>query len=628
MLGLRLAWIPRAVMPLAVLIGLGYFYLHPASDRLLKGDSTVMISDGGDPTAGPFFYDLMIRAAKENPARLFYGTVYTDQMSAPEGFGLWIPAIERVIGLVLSPWVSMEGMTTAAVWIFMVLNGFMFYLLARSYEWNRPLALGLAICFAFNPYTRARASAHAALAGIYFLPTIFLALRILRKTHAARLQGMISRPGSAMRYILVSLMLLFSVMIAHYYIFVISVLAPFFLWFYLRRDSAAPRLPVIPALGRLVGLSIPALIWISWSLLRPLPPMAGPPPTVQKNAECSYCTVTYAARPIDYLAGDVALGSKDWNSLRSKVIEYVRSHLDGSNPVERSNGVRWSVLIIFFWCVVAMVLKKSRMQYPLETRRMLQFLLIFTFATYWFSLSPRSLAPLGIGIGPSRWINVIFPPFRVPSRFGPVCHFGMLWLVGMWLHYKMRSGMIGGRQRFAWALMAFVPAIAVLDFPPVEPMKLDDVRPARTELKPADGGRCGIGMFFPLYDAGTLDTIVYYGAIQQMRYTDCQLFDRLDVTGVLPENPNFRLGTSAYLDAVSAGQWDEYRDRLVNWALCTGLNWLVFWGPVSEEHRASICRELGWVRTSESSCRAPTGAEPITPARQRERAQACLSRVP
>ena len=173
------------VVFLALLI-LGYFYLAPNSGLALLGDTTHLISEGGDASTAPFQYHVVLETARRYPTRLLFGTLFTPQLNAPYGLGLWVPMFERLSVVLLSPFFTLEGLATAFVWMSMTMNGLVLYWLGRRRGWPFAIALALGICWAFNPYTRARSISHFALVGIFYLPSAFLGLDLLRNAKRKR----------------------------------------------------------------------------------------------------------------------------------------------------------------------------------------------------------------------------------------------------------------------------------------------------------------------------------------------------------------------------------------------------------------------------------------------------------
>jgi hypothetical protein len=156
-----------------VLVALGYFYFWPASLRLGFGVPGAIMSEGGDATILPFLYDAVARLLREKPSWLLYGAVPIVGLDPPESGAHWIPYLERWVVALLGQRLPAENLSTAFVFVATVLNGALFHGFSRSLGWSRPLALAIGIAFAFNPFSLARAQAHPALVGIYYLPAIF-----------------------------------------------------------------------------------------------------------------------------------------------------------------------------------------------------------------------------------------------------------------------------------------------------------------------------------------------------------------------------------------------------------------------------------------------------------------------
>lgn len=596
--------IGAALLVLGVLTLLGYLYLFPASQLLLRGDTSMMIGDGGDPTTLPFFYDVIIRTFQSNPLNLLYGAVPADQLNPPYSFSLWVPWIERLLALLYAPFIPVETMPTAVMWGLMVLNGAVFYAFGRREGWRPAIALALAAAFAFNPFTRARSISHSALVGIYYLPAVFLALRLTQ------------RPTSRKSLIGAALLLLLAVSAAHYYIMILVALSPFLLWFYLRDLAPKKRTRyrvewTLRPLARLIAVSFPAVLFLAWNVLAPVPPAYRGGPAVQKPQIDSMYLMYYNARPIDYLAGDVSHGSSDLNPFRSWITEYVRQNWDTSNPVERSNGIRWSLLFPFLAILVLFVgRKKFRRKLDPALAKQLRYFLVFAVFAYLCSRSPRIFAPAGIGMGPSLWIHLLMPHFRVPSRFGPVFHFGLLVVVGSffeaWLSSKRPKFLA---RRFApGGFAAGLLLLMILDYAPLHAVQMDRTYPRLTWLDAsAPGGDCGTGMVFPYLTpfSPLNEERPFYRTIQRLRATDCKLANL-----PMPEWKTYHLtsilGTDPYQKAQATPESSRaMEDRVVRFAECTRMDWILFGDPVSPAARERICQRLGWKRFHRDACRAP-----------------------
>ena len=572
----------EALAVAAVLSVLGYFYLAPNSGMALSGDTSHLLSEGGDASGVPFQYHAILNAARHHPSHLLFGTVYTDQVNAPEGIGLWIPWFERLNVLALSPFLSLEGLATGTVWTSMILNGLLIFLLGRRRGWPFPIGLALGICFAFNPYTRARSISHLAMVGLFYLPAAFLALDLLRTVRRKR------------EWFAGSTLLLLAVSGAQYYVMVLVALAPFLLGYFLRGQADKPR-----ALGRLTLAALPAVLFLAWNLLAPLPFDLDHRPSVQQTSLSPEWLDIYGARAIDYFTGDVAFGNLDWNPLRAALTQSVRlAGFNGSNNLERSNGIRWSLLLIFGVAVGALLVPSARKRLDPACRSDVFYFSVLAVAAFFLSLRPEVFG----GYGPALWVQKILPHFRVPSRFGPVVHFAVLGVAGATL---TRIWALKTDRNTRIAFGVFLPLALFLEFPPLHPTWADSAPAARTELILASTGTCGTGMYFPYLAVkpGTVEEFEFYKAFQTLKRTPCRMIGMFS-DGPLNQRLHATLGTETFAASSVRGA-----QREVEFLRCSGSEWVVFRPLVPAELRARMCQELGWTMTATDSCRNPQGSK-------------------
>jgi hypothetical protein len=568
-------------------------------------DRTHMLSDGGDATTLPFIYHVILEAAHESLRNLLYGSIYNPQLGPPFGSGMWVPWVERWAVVVFGAVLPIEAVPTAFVWLLMVLAGLSFYAFARIERWPRLLAISFAFAFAFNPYTRARASVHLALVGIYCVPLLFAALSYIK------------REATSKRIAVSSLFFLLSLWTAHYYIIILVAIAPLFLWFQIRSDEVVPPSAALPErlagwrrIGPLIIAALPAVGFLAWNYLCPLAP--GSPPTRAAVASSDAGTVfmnVYAARPIDYFSNDVAFGPRDLNPLRRQINKQVQSQLDGSNPPERANGIRWSVLFPFLGILIAMCVPvvRSRLRRSLGQAnwRKLTYWTVFALLMFWFSLSPKSVSVYDVDLGISSWVRVLFPEFRVPSRFGPFVHFAVLSAVGTYASaYWTR---LFGPEAALWrrSLTSLVPMVIVLEYLPLQPLPVASTYPPRHELVAAGGGTCGVGMYFPYSSgSGSNEEVEMYRAYQQLRDTDCRTLQQ-PLRSDFHEHMLRRLGSKPFSKALKVPARSRgLQRRFVNFAQCAKLEWVIFRERVPEQWRSQICEQLGWTRVSNDACSA------------------------
>jgi|GEM_PF-1797408 len=579
-----------------------HFYLAPASNFMWARDRGHLMSDGGDATTLPFNYHAIQEAARESPRNLLYGAIYNPQLGAPFGSGMWVPWIERWLVVIFGAVLPVEAIPTAFVWVLMVLAGLCVYAFGRMERWPKVLAFSLALAYAFNPYTRARASVHDALVGIYCLPLLFVGLHNIR------------RKATPKRIAISGLLFVLSVWSAHYYIIILAAISPLFLWFQLRRDGTLPHEPPQPRaagwkrLGPLSLAALPAVAFLAWNVLHPLPPNTPPTkPYVPPSDAAPVFMNVYAARPIDYFSNDVAFGVRDLNPLRQRVNKKVGANLDGSNPPERSNGIRWSILIPFLILLVAMctpgVSSRLRKSLGQPTWRKLKYWTVFALLMFVLSLSPQSVSVYQYDLGLSSWIHFLFHEFRVPSRCGPFAHFAVLVTVGTLASAYWDRVFGHSAQTWRRNLASVVPLLMVLDYPPLLPVPIAATYPPRTDLAAAGGGNCGVGFYFPYSaGAGSGDEVEMYRIYQQLRDTNCRSLQQPLATELHEKMLN-RLGHKAFRKSVkNRGRARVFQQRFVDFAQCAQLDWVVFRDSVPEDWRVGICQKLGWVRVADDAC--------------------------
>lgn len=603
-------WVGCVVVAFVLAVA-GQFYLAPASNMMWARDRTHLMSNGGDATTLPFNYHVVQRAAEASARNLLYGSIYNPQLGPPAGSGMWVPWLERWLVVLFGHVLPVEAVPTAFVWVLMVLAGVCFYVFARSEHWPRLLAFSFAFAFAFNPYTRARGVVHDALVGIYCVPLAFVALRYIKRLHTTH------------RIAVSAALFVFALWTAHYYIMMLAAISPLFLWFQFRDDedmplerSTWPRLAQWTRVGVLALAAAPALVFLAWNVLQPLAPYVPRTHLAAPTQELAQMYLrVYAARPVDYLSNDVALGSRDLNPVRRVLNVRVAKDLDGSNLHERANGIRWSVLLPFLVLALLCVTpQRRRVRTSLDrvSWRKLQYWLIFAAATFWLSLSPASFKIYGHELGPSSLMHDLLPGFRVPSRYGAFFHFAVLAAVGTYASARWHKWF--GPSVAVWrrALPCLAPVLMVLDYPPLQPVTIDRTIPPRTDLMAAGSGSCGVGMHFPY----SHEELELYPGIQALRNTDCgdlyqpipSAFDKALLHG---------LGDHAFNKALESTEHTrDLHDRFIRFAQCAKLDWVIFYARVPEAWRLELCSRLGWEPVSEDACasRSPRAAEFLDPA--------------
>lgn len=604
-------WRRRILLFLAI-AALTFFYLHPGGEALFKGRTDTVMSDDTDPSTLPYFYDGLLETWKDHKSWFFYGSVYNEGRTPDGAWAFWAPWLERFVVPFMGYFFPVEQLTTAFVFTLLMLNFFAMYALCRFMSWPRWLSLGLSLSWAFCAFTRARAKVHGALAGTFHIPLIFLGLLLLAR-------------GKTWRSLVGAILLfLFTVSTAHYYIVTSAFLAPFFLIFYFLQEDV--RADLKRASLRLMIALAPTVAFLSYNYLKPLP--SGAKVTSQgaipKGGETKDGSVhpflsMFAARPIDYLAGDIAMGPSDINPLRGALNTYILTHLDNSNPHERANGIRWIILFIAGFAIVLFFQKRFAQDGP--TRLLMWFFITFAAFTFWLSLPPD--IPFAKA-GPSYWLYSLMNQVRVSSRAGIWVHFSLLFISGLFL-YEMHLRRNPIRQKgktkaqegapvpkvVRWLLVpAVLPAIVLLELPPfMQDMPMAPVRPRIASLQKGKG-ECGAGMYFP-YVGPTWQLREHYHFIQQMRGSDCIMLNN----ALEPSRADWLLRRFAlHPQVLEAIQQNDIRllNSLESAARCIPMTWLYFDERVPQAWREAACRRLGWNLNADNTCTSSQLNQPMS----------------
>lgn len=582
-----------------VFLALGYGYLYPGLDPLLEGRTDQAMSDGTDPVTLPFQYSLVEQVAQNSIFDLFYGAVPNRIFDAPEGAALWMSWGEKFLSLLLAPLTSPEQRGTAVVWVLLMLNGLAFFTMGRALRWPKPLSFALALCWAFNPFTHARAKVHMAMVSLYHLPLIFLGLILLRKYP--------NRKG----VFLAALCFIGSTFTLHYFLILTVCFIPFFLGFYFLPEAV--RKNARQAGLYLLAAALPAVLLLGWQLTHPLPGkmLAEKNQALPKTGDAKNelgvhpFLITYATRPIDYLGGDTGLGTRDLNPLRSQITAHILKNLDGSNRHERANGIRWWILALVGVVLIIIAKPSSRKSLPFELKSFYTLFLVFAAWAFFLSLSP---VWFGKAVGPSAWVHHFVPQIRVASRAGVFVHFAALVLAGVFLkawlfhgessHPRLQSKRWQKVLRFPLTL----PLLAILSFPPaLNPMPLSEIQPAYVSLQNRSAEACGTGMYFP-YVSGNFAPLEFYYFIQRLRGASCPFINSTEagdrntlMLRTYPLHPEFL----KVLDS------ENVKSHFQNFVRCTGLQWVAFDRRVPVSWRRQFCQSQGWQMSEADICVAP-----------------------
>lgn len=564
-----------------------FFYLRPATTELLRGNAKVMIGDGTDSVTNPWAYRLVVDVAKSRPHELLYAALYSDQVDAPQGMAAYVTFIERMIVLLLAPFMRTDLMPTAVVWILMVLTGLAFHAYGRALGWPRVIAFSLAMAWAICPFTRGRAVVHAGMVGMYWAPFLFMALTLLARPP----KHLTVRAAT----IVAAVLILVAVFAGHYFVMMSALLSPVFLLYYLLLlPSGASR---VGALGRLAIAIAPAVVFLLWSVVMTLPAQGARAMSTIKvtRTETPYMIRAAGAHPSDYVAGDVKLGDSDVIPARSRLTKEIRAAAP-LNRHERTNGIRWSVLACCAALAVTLCVRRFRRRLSRSECILGGFAFVLAVVAFLFALSPQGLRIYDVDLGPIQLVAKQFPRFRVPNRIGTLVHFAALLGAGVFLTRVMKKKYVS----------AVVPLVVVLDYPPLEPVTMADVVPARTDLEAvakARGEACGAGLPVPFVTAGFRDED-YYQAYTSLRGTSCKM---LHTSALTREDLTMRLMVGEPM----FNQGD--RMRAIWLTRCTNAKWVMFRLSTPEDRKREFCAELSWSFVAPDVCRAPKEPLPLPP---------------
>lgn len=576
----------RAASVIFIFVILTYAYLYPGSQALIEKRNDVVMSDDTDPSSLPYLYDQLVKVAHENPSWLLYGAVYLPVGEPGKGTAYWVSWNERVSVLIGSFFVNNEQLSTFFIGLMMVISGLSMYALARSMSWNHWVALGLGIGWAFSAYMRARAKVHGGFVGCYHLPLIFLGLNLV--VIGRDLRSLIK---AAFAFLIAST-------VAYYYILTTLFISPFFVaYLFIQKDFRNQWQKIITRLGMAVG---PSLLFLGLSFTFLLPadsPLKGsdaiPKTGESQGYEYHPFLDWYAAHPIDYLTSDLSLSQdvEDWNPLRQLLNENVVNNLQQGNTHERTNGIRWLILIL---AVTSLIIANRSSE-----RHAIAFFACMLLFTFWLSLSPRSPMPL---LSPSYWLHSIFSQIRVPSRAGIIVHFCSLLLAGYALNWLFQRD-----NRYGWLAPLF-PILMLVEYPPFyQQMPMAEMRAPFSKLQRTYGA-CGTGLYLPFFNP-SYAALPYYHFLQRMRGSDCHYlnaFTSMDrVQWMLERFPP----TRDFISGLSKSPAPFL--RLKRLAECVPLSFVIFDPVVPDEWAKQTCSELGWQWSDDRSCLAPNHSRPL-----------------
>lgn len=549
----------------------------------------MMIGDGTDTRGLLWAYELVKSTWREHPSRMLYGSIYTTLRAVPDGGGIWVPINEKLLVPLLTQLARDGLLPTAVALTLMVFNGMSVVYMGEKLRWHRAATFAIALAFTVIPYTRARAAVHIALVGYYWLPLAIGATAGIAD---------IWRDGKAVSqrraYLEYALVLLLAVTVAHYYLILLAILLPWFVYFFSQRSASFRfRRWLFAAL-----CAAPAIAITAFQFSHPLPPDVPIPASgipVSDKVLAHRMVRAYGVEPWNYVTGDIKFGPYDALYPRQLVNEVVYTPDQSRNPHERSNGIRWLILIPLLVAGAIYPFRKPRVAPSRQT----QAWLVLAAGAWLCALSPEFFPALCEKFTPAMLINRLVPQFRVPSRIGPVFHFALLLLFG-----DLLSSCFQRRKPIASFLSFTVPLCIVLESAPVSPMLRSELLDVWPQLSRADGS-CGAGFSLPFEEAN-------YDIFEETRGTRCALVNPLLSTEA--EGLERAFGEDAFQDGLAA-------ETLPAFVECMGLSWIRFGGPLAGGRAANLCHSLGWQMTSAKICVRPEARPPSG-----ARLQACTAR--
>lgn len=572
-----------------------FLYIYPGGVALLQNKIDIVMSDGSDIVGSPYLASSIINLFKTIPSQLFFGAVNIPQLSAPDGYSLWWPGIDRIFIILSSFFIVPEQISSAIVLLSMIFNGVATYALGKILGINRFISFGMGFSWAFNAYVRARAKVHTGFVGIYHLPLIFLGLFLVFKRDDKKSLAV------------ASFCIFIAALVPLYYVVTLAFLSPLFLYFsYLLADN---KPTFLKSIKRLPLALLPAFVWLTFSVTHPIPsiyktnisafPNTGEVP--QGYNYHPYLDI-FGSHPIDFFTGDIGIGFLDINPFRQYLNEYVYHHPEGSNPHERTNGVRWSLWFLSAAAFISFRFK-NKFIWNDDDKKIIKYFLLFGTFCFFLSMSPfKNFYELS----PSYWLFKLVSQIRVPNRAGIGVHFSTVLISGIFLKNIISN--IKSEKKIKWINFLF-PLILLLDFPPLYlKMPMSPVLPRYEELYKA-GSECGYGMQFP-YSSTQIESSQLDHFMQRMRGSAC-----LIVNAAKPSDSDKYLASSlgltpSFIKELEIGDFRKL-SKLKYFVNCVPLSWIVIHDAISVKSQEKICSLLGWTLKAQGVCRAENLNQPI-----------------
>ncbi len=570
-----------------IFIALAVLYTWPVPREIFSG---MVLGLGNDETTLPYYYYWIPELFSIAPFSFLNGALFSPQIGAPVGAVLWIPYVERIVPLLFGGLFTPEQMSFVFLISLHVLAGVLMFWLGQRMGLCFFLSLCMGICLSFTPFTYWRGQMHLGLAGVYFLPFLALAYDYMR--HVDRWK----------KIILPSLLLLMALTTAHYMILVFISLVPFvllYLWYQTqkRKKQLVARLGVQAFDSKrfwkkrilIVFVFLPmmfGLIWIKLGApfgfggLRSEAPLFET--ALPEDPHRSWDVLVFSARVKDYFTGNYDSSAWDLNPLRALITKQIKKEGD-FYPQERSSGVRWVLLVLF----VAAIIQRKKI--PDYLKHWFTFGLLITGVAFLFSLSPRCIAPAGIGICPSRWIHAIIPEMRAPNRWSVAVNFGVIVVVFCYLQLFMAFLVKNVKDVTRYFIGFLFAIVCVLDAPPTFSFPVTDPEPP---LERVSG--CGLGIILPYWHSDDAKT---YKMIASLRYSDCYIINAQQTPFVSKMFYEIFSEKNLLKKPLGASEWK----KAANVLSCLDVKWVKL-DPNYKEQGASICTALGFRSTNNLYC--------------------------
>lgn len=565
---------------------LTYLYLYPGSQLMITKSQSMTMSDGTDPLTLPFQYSIFANYFETNPRLLLYGAIPTHQFNAPEGMALWTPIQERIFGILGYYLFGAEQAGTFVAFCMLLASALSVVVLMRLLNFNYNISMATAIAVSFTAFSRARAVVHLGFLSLYSLPLIFIAIHLLKK------------PTSKKNVALSSFCLLLAGITCHYYLFIFAFAAPVFFIYLLWGESKK-----INQVLKLVIASVPVVVLMGFSILKatpsdyPLGHSAVPESGKTNSGETHSFVERFRAYPVDFLTGELKISPSDINPVKQKINQYVLESLTPktmqdlyyiSNTHERTNGIRWVILIPFL--ILPFFIFRKKITPSPEEKGLL--ICLYTLAIVGFLLA--------CNLGLAEILHSIINQFRVTNRAGILVSFSSCiasaYLFKYFFQKKFNTGRLGKILNFP----LFLSALMIIELPPL----YNDITTAPVlPIANLPARNCGNGFYFP-YVNGYFNSVETYGVYQTLRGTDCALVN--DSQESIRESALFqKFGLNNNVIASINENSISLKSDLSVFLKCTNLDWIKFNPQMPEAWIVDTCKISGWTIQSGNVCINP-----------------------